>query len=252
MDSVLQRILVVLTVLGLLTPCITAQSEAEDGPPPGLLASPTEPGERPRAPRPTEAIVVSSGHVAIELTDRGLNVEQHIRLVNLGPRPHVFNRANSLVRLPDRYRSLEAVIQQPAADQRVTEIAAKGFAVSGSLPPGTMVIAWRYQLPLRGSQMRFSTTLPWKIVSGMTLQVEEMPKARLQTDRGVRVWVTEVEKKPSDAPFRTITVRIAGIPGPSALRWFALTLSIIFIALGLIVAIRIKSYQHYQQCRDGK
>jgi hypothetical protein len=200
--------------------------------------------------RNANSVVVSSGQLFIELVDQYLNVEQQVRLVNLGQSTHLFSGFESFVRLPEGYRSFEAEVPQPSSDQRVTEVATKGFQLSGSLAPGAMVIAWRFQLSLAGSQTRFSVTLPWEIMTfrvftqalpGISLRVDGMPEARPQTDQGVVALVTEFERKDSDAPFRTVTVQLAGIQGANPLRWVALILSIVIIVLGAIVAMRIKT-----------
>jgi hypothetical protein len=248
----LKQSLVVFAIAVFTAPFVSAQSDTDQGQPGMILPSPSGPqghGGQMEAWLGANPIVVSSGQLAIEFSDRGVQVEQQVRVVNLGQSTHVFGGEASFVRLPDGYRSFEAAVQQPSNDQRVIEIAAKGFQLGGSLPPGAMVVAWRFQLPLTGAQTRFSVTLPWEIMTfrvfaqalpGIRLHVDGMPKARPHTEQGFSLLTTEFERKQSDAPFHAITVRLTGIPGANRLRWVALMLSIVIVALGAIIAGRVK------------
>jgi hypothetical protein len=194
-------------------------------------------------------LVVSSGHLAIEITDQGLFVEQQVRLVNFSKVTRRLDGPTSMVRLPQGYRALEAMVAEPTGDKRVAEVAAQGLEVSGTLAPGSMVMAWRFQLPLTGTESRFTVTLPWEAVTfrvfahalpGIELSVQQMPKARMRTEQGYRLLVTELTRKPGDPSFRTIAVRITGIRSPNPLPWVTLGLSILLIAVGAVIAIRTK------------
>lgn len=255
----MRRLLAIFALLVFAAPLVSAQSNIDQDRTEKVLPPPSSPkghDGRMETRLGASPIVVSSGQLAIELSDRGVQVEQQMRLVNLGQSTHVFDREASFVRLPEGYRSFEAAIQEPSNDQRAIEVAAKGFYVSGSLPPGAMVLAWRFQLPLTGAQTRFSVTLPWEIMTfrvlaqalpGIHLHVDGMPKARPHTEQGFSLLTTEFERKQSDAPFRTVTVRLTGIPGANRLRWVALVLSIVIIALGAIIARRVKRRLYNKQ-----
>lgn len=192
-------------------------------------------------------VVISYAQLIAEMGDQGLVVEQQIRLVNLGKTAHRLEGQSSIIELSQGYQAFESMITKPSGDQMITELPGTGLQITGILPPGNLVAAWRFQLPLTGSEARFSVQFPWDIViarvmtgalPGVELHVQGMPKARVQTERGLRLLVTEVERKPTDPSRRTLSVSIAGFAETNPMRWFALVLSMVVLVIGVIVAFR--------------
>jgi hypothetical protein len=188
-------------------------------------------------------IVVSGGQLSIWRGEERLELGQTVRLRNTSQMSYVFPDRGLTVQLPQSYQGFEP--SPVMGDQRFNELAGRGFTITGSLTPGETMLAWKFDLPLPGSEVKFSLQMPWRIESyrvvadassGMTLEVKRMPKATVFEEQGHKISVTAVELGSNDAPLRELKVEIAGILGDGPSRWIAAFLSLAIALSGLLVA----------------
>ncbi len=194
--------------------------------------------------RDRNKIVVSGGQLSIWRGEEQLELGQTVRLRNTSELSYVFPESGLAVHLPRNYQRFEP--SPVMGDQRFSELAERGFTITGSLMPGETTIAWKFNLPVSGSEAKFSLRMPWKIESyrvvadassGMTLEVERMPNPTLVEDQGHKISVTAIDLGSDVPPLRELKVRIGGILGSGPSRWIAAYLSIAIALIGLLVAV---------------
>lgn len=190
-------------------------------------------------------VVLYVGATSIELKDDRVKVVQQARLFNLGGATYVFPTAGKLVRLPTGFMAMQS--QEVMTDQRIVEKKGEGLLVQGSLPPGEVTLLWGFDLPLSGTEARFTLDMPWltfayRVIadapSGMTLSVSGMPEPVSHLDAGRKFLVTELQRKIGDPPFERLDIVLRGIPGPGPGRIIAAVLAVLGIAAGFVVAKR--------------
>jgi hypothetical protein len=117
----------------------------------------------------------------------------------------------------------------------------------GSLPPGTVRLAWAYDLPIDARTMRIPVALPLRFFGlqvfseapeGLTLDVTGMPPAQRLDNEGQAIWLTQVRHGPTDPTLESITVVVSGIPGPGPVRWIAVVLALLLLAGGIFFGVR--------------
>ncbi len=195
--------------------------------------------------RDAAEVVLYIGATSIELQDERLKIVQQARLVNVGQRTYVFPEGGEVIALPAGFLAFQA--QDSMTDQHVTPIEGKGLRIEGSLAPGQATLTWGFDLPREGSEAAFSIPLPWRTyayrvltdaAAGMTMEVEGMPAPQEVAHDGHKLLVTEIQAQPDRPMLKHVSVRLAGIPGPGAARWVALTLAVFAFAMGLVFAFR--------------
>lgn len=196
--------------------------------------------------RSERMVIMYVGATSVELKDDRLKVVQQTRLMNVGSETYVFPDEGTLIKLPEGFLAFQT--QESMTDQHVTEAKGEGLRVRGSLPPGEATILWAFDLPIPGSTAKFGIDLPWLVFtyrvitdapSGMSVKVEGMPEPELHKDEGRRYWVTEMQRKVGDQPFKRVEITITGIPGLGSARWIATVLALLAIAAGILFARRL-------------
>jgi hypothetical protein len=185
------------------------------------------------------------GQASVELRDDRLHVTQQARLANAGDRVIVFPKDGLEVPLPEGFTAFQ--FQEVMTDQKGEELAGKGFRIRGSLPPGSVTLAWSYDLKRDGESARILVNQPWRtytyrVISeapgGMKLRVSDFPEAERIKDEQRELFFTQVQRRPSDPQLGAFTIKLDGIPGPGPGRWIAVILAVIAAAYGLLRAFK--------------
>ncbi len=194
--------------------------------------------------------------VIAEQRGERMHVIHQAELSNAGDEAFVFGDDYADIELPEGYVNFR--FQRVITDQRIEEEEGEGaYAIRGSLPPGTVRLAWAYELPIGETEMSIPVQIPLRFFSlqalaeavpGLELSVRGMPNAERRDPHGEVcvdstqtegcAWVTLVRRGPTDPALRAITMRITGIPGPSPIRWIAVGVALLFLlggALGFLM-----------------
>ncbi len=184
--------------------------------------------------------------VVIELKDERLHVIHQVELTNAGQDTYAFPASGLRASLPEGATAFQA--QRIMTDQRVEELPDDGgYAIRGSLPPGTVQMAWAYDVPVEGESMRIPIDVPLHFFGlqvfseapeGLVMNVAGMPDPQRVDNEGQPLWVTQMRRGPSDAPLEQVTVTISGIPGPGPLRWIAVVLALAFVLGGVFLFVQ--------------
>jgi hypothetical protein len=185
------------------------------------------------------------GQTVVELRDDRLHITQQARLANAGPSVFVLPGDGIVIPLPEGFTAFQW--QDQMTDQRGEEVAGKGFRLRGSFPPGTVTLAWTFDVKREGSAARVPVNLPWKTYTyrviaeapeGLKLRVADFPEPEVVKDEGRTLLFTQVQRQPGDPLQGPFTVKLDGIPGPGPGRWIAVALSLLAVAFGLSRALR--------------
>lgn len=176
----------------------------------------------------------------LEIRDERLHVIVQTQLVNIGDATYVFPGDGARMRLPDGFLAFQA--QAVMTDQHVEEQEGYGVRIAGSLPPGSVTLAWAFDVPLEGSEatLRFGNpfrTMRYRVISeapdGLSMEVEDFPRTRRVESEGQILLATELQRRPGDEPLEEILVTLHGIPGPGPLRWIVLGIALVFVIGGI-------------------
>ncbi len=196
--------------------------------------------------REAKSVIQSLGQALIEFKDGRLHVSQQMRLANLGKETYVFPKSGLRVQMPKGFTAFAA--QQTMGDQRITPNET-GVIVEGSVPPGEAVLTWAFDLPIHGSSTEFALPVPFRtfrirVMSqappGLEMQVQGLPEAQQVDDSGSAVLMTQLQRKPSDAPLRELRVTLKGVPGPGPLRWFTVAIAALLVLAGVTATARLR------------
>lgn len=183
------------------------------------------------------------GQTVVELRDDRLHVTQQGKLANAGDSVIAFPKEGLVVPLPPGFTAF--TWQDVMTDQKGEELAGKGFRIRGSLPPGSVTLAWTFDLQRSGSSAKLTVNQPWRsytyrVISeapeGLKLRVTDFPEAERIQDTGRELLFTQVQRAPSEPPLASINVRLDGIPGPGPGRWVAVLLAVLAVTTGLFYA----------------
>ncbi len=179
--------------------------------------------------------------VIVELKDERLHVTHQAELTNAGRETYVFPASGLRARLPEGATAFQA--QRAMTDQRVEEVP-NGYVLRGSIPPGTVQLAWAYDVPVDGETMRVPVDVPLRFFGlqvfseappGLEMSVAGMPETQRIDNEGQPLWITQMRRGPTDPPIEQITVAISGSPGPGPLRWIAVVLALGFVLGGVFL-----------------
>ncbi len=200
---------------------------------------------RPDTTRDPSKLLAMSGRAAVEMLDQKLRVAVNVRLVNTGRKTYRFPEEGLVVKLPPGFSSLQ--IPPTMQDRRAIAREGEGVALFGSLPPGANELAWQFDLPVAGRRADLSMRLPWPVmtfqvvalaVDDLQIEVRGSGEAQEHEHEGRRFLVAEIRHGPDDEDVHDIAFSISGFPGPGPLRWVALLLSLLAIAVGVGAALR--------------
>lgn len=190
------------------------------------------------------AVVLYTGAVSVELKEERLKIAQQMRLINVTAEAYVFPEGGTRIPLPPGATSFQA---EKSMGHQTVELEDDVVVVTGSLPPGQSTLLWGFELPLDGTEMDITLPVPWltfayRVISdgapGMALTVDGFPEAIRHADEGRSYLVTEIQRKPGDAPFDQVALHLRGIPGPGPLRWIAAGLALLAVILGFWLSMR--------------
>lgn len=182
--------------------------------------------------------------VIFELRDDRLHVIHQAELTNAGRETYVFPAAGVRGSLPEGALSFQ--FQRVMSDQRV-EQDGDAYVMRGSLPPGTVQLAWAYDLPVDDETMRIGVDVPMRFFGlqvfseapeGLVMDVRGMPDPRRVDNDGQPIWIAQATQGPEEAAIDHVTVTLSGIPGPGPVRWIAVVLAVFFVIGGVVLLVR--------------
>ncbi len=188
------------------------------------------------------------GQTVVELRDDRLHIIQQARIANAGENVFVLPQDGLPVRLPEGFTAFSW--QDQMTDQRGEAKSGEGFRLRGSLPPGSVTLSWSYDLPREGTRARIPVEQPFRTFTyrviteasdEMQLRVSDFPQAERVKDNGRDLLFTQVQRSPQDAPLKSFTIKLEGIPGPGPGRWIATALACLAAAIGLSLAFKTGS-----------
>lgn len=192
--------------------------------------------------------------VVIEQRNERLHVIHQAQLTNAGTETYVFPAAGERVALPEG--ALAFQVQRVMTDQRIEEISGEdAYRIKGSMPPGTVQLAWAYDLPVSDDEVEIPVGVPLRFFGAQVI-AEALPELRVDvggmpaaTRRDLQgqvcedsvqspgcAWVTTLRRAPTDPAISAFTVTVSGIPGPPPVRWFGVWLALAFVIGGSILA----------------
>lgn len=180
------------------------------------------------------------GQTVVELRDDRLHITQQSRLANAGENVFVLPKEGVLVPLPEGFTAFNW--QDQMTDQRGEVVADTGFRLRGSLPPGSVTLAWSFDLPRAGASAKIPVTLPFRTFSyriiseapeGLSMRASEFPAAERVQDEGKQLLFTQIQRTPNEPKLETFSIKLDGIPGPGPGRWIASGLAIFAVLFGL-------------------
>lgn len=185
------------------------------------------------------------GQTVVELKDDRLHITQQARLANAGDTVFVLPADGRVVPLPQGFSAFQW--QDQMTDQRGEQVLGTGFRLRGSLPPGNVTLGWSYDLPREGASARVPVTLPFRTYTyrviaeapeGLKMRIAEFPEPERVKDQGRDLFFTQVQRKPTDVPLSSLTIKLEGIPGPGPGRLIAVFLALLAIGIGLFTAFK--------------
>jgi hypothetical protein len=186
-----------------------------------------------------EQVLQFVAQLLLEIRDDRLHVIVQTQLVNIGDATYVFPGDGTRVRLPEGFLAFQS--QALMTDQHVEEQADYGVRIRGSLPPGSVTLAYAFDVPIDGDEatLRFGNpfrTMRFRVISeapdGLSMEVEDFPRTRRVESEGQILLATELQRRPGDEPLEEIHVSLRGIPGPGPLRWIVLALALVLVVGG--------------------
>ncbi|RZO52174.1 MAG: carboxypeptidase regulatory-like domain-containing protein [Sandaracinaceae bacterium] len=189
--------------------------------------------------------------VIVEQRGERLHVIHQAQLTNAGSETFVFPSEGARAELPEGATAFQ--FQRVIGDQRVEEIPdANAYAFRGSMPPGTIQLAWAYDLPVDGESLDIPVEIPLRFFAlqvlgealpGLQMDVDGMPAPRRLDPEGAPcessqrtegcAWVTMERRGPEQAELRSIVIELSGIPGPPNIRWVAVLVALAFAFFGI-------------------
>ncbi|MAQ15581.1 MAG: hypothetical protein CMN30_12410 [Sandaracinus sp.] len=193
--------------------------------------------------RRVEMVLQVLGQTMLEYREGRIHVTEQTQLTNLGDETVVFGDGLHYA-LPRGFMAF----QSPAVmtDQRLVPDE-EGFLLKGSIPPGTVTLNWAYDVPLDGGEAVVTHAMPFRTYAyrvftdaahGMDLEVAGFPAPQVVTQQGRRLLVTQLERRPEDAPFDQLTITVNGIPTAGPYRWVAAGAALMLFLLALLLVTR--------------
>ncbi|MCB9593862.1 MAG: hypothetical protein H6719_14100 [Sandaracinaceae bacterium] len=206
----------------------------------------------------------------VELRGDRMHVIHQGELTNAGSATYVFGNDGVRAELPDE--ALAFQFQRVITDQRIEEIEDEhAYALRGSLPPGTVRLAWAYDVPVGGGDLDIPVDIPMPFFA-MQVIVEAVPELgvsvrgmdtpqRLDVNGAACVdsltsegcaWVVQTQRAPSDGRLERIVIRLTGIPGPGPVRMIAAFLLPFFLIGGFILFLTARATGKGAAAREAR
>jgi hypothetical protein len=180
------------------------------------------------------------GQTVVELKDDRLHLTQQARITNAGNTVFTLPQDGLLVELPAGYTAFQW--NEVMTDQKATEDAGKGFRLRGSFPPGSVTLAWAFDLERQGNAAKIPVEMPfrtytYRIISeapaGLELSATDFPPPERVKDEGRDLLFTQIRRSPDEPELEAFSIRLQGIPGPGPGRWVAAFLALLAVGVGL-------------------
>ncbi len=206
----------------------------------------------------------------VEQRGERMHVIHQGELTNAGTETYVFPDDGVRAALPED--ALAFQFQRVMTDQRIEEIQGEhAYVMRGSLPPGTVRMAWAYDVPIEGGDMELPVEIPMAFF-GMQVIVEAIPDLGVsvrgmprperldvngqacessRTSEGC-AWVVQTQRAPTDARLDRIVIRITGIPGPGPMRTIAVALVILFALAGVLLLVTARGTGSVVEAREAR
>ncbi len=187
------------------------------------------------------ALLMTVGQMMLEYKNDRVHVTEQARVANLGSETVVFGETGVQMQLPRGFTAFQS--QDVMTDQRIVPND-DGFRIEGSMTPGTVTLTWAYDLPLEGSEVSLSRSLPFRTfrfrvltdaAEGMSLDVAGFPSPETHRTDGRRVLLTATERGPEEAPLDRIDVQVRGIPTAGPARYVAVGGMLVLLILGFLL-----------------
>ena len=206
--------------------------------------------------RDASALFLHLFRVIVEQGNERMHIIHHAQLTNAGSATYVFPEEGLRVALPEGALAFQT--QALMTDQRVEEVPDEdAYRILGSLPPGTVQLAFAYDLELDGEELDVPVEIPLPVfgiqaiaeaIPGLELHVDGLPDAvRLDADGEECIdsvetpgcaWITQTRRSPEQSTRRSMTLELSGIPGPPDIRYWALAFTFVFLGLGIMLFLR--------------
>jgi hypothetical protein len=192
-----------------------------------------------------KALVVAQGMLFTEVKDDRVQIQQAFRIYNFGKTAWV--PQDYVLPLPAEFTAFSS--QQGMSDITTSAVAKKGVALRGTFTPGQHVVEFRWQLPYAAdAEVHIEAGLlphvaAMQVVApasrDMILEVAGFPAPQAQIDgQGQRVLATGKQLRRDEAPLRTVSVTLRGLPTEGPGKLVATLLAAGGIAAGLVLGTR--------------
>ncbi len=206
----------------------------------------------------------------VEQRGERMHVIHQGELTNAGTETYAFPAEGVRAVMPEG--ALAFQFQRVITDQRIEELEGEhAYVMRGSLPPGTVRLAWAYDLPVEGGDLSLPVDIPMPFF-GMQVIVEAIPDLEVSV-RGMPrperldvngepcesslssegcAWVVQTQRAPTDARVNQITIRITGIPGPGPVRLVAIALFVLFAFGGVLLLLTARGTGSSTDAREAR
>lgn len=195
------------------------------------------------------ALLLVDGLVVLVPKDERLKVHVQWRLSQMRRQTYVFPKEGLKVKLPKGYKFFNA--EQTMGDQKLEEMNDIGFRIMGSIPPGTTILTFSFDVTLIPGETSLELENPFRTFgiqavldapAPLTLSVEGFPKTdRVKNQEGRIVQATAIQRQPDDAPLKTLSLVVRGAPGPSPIRWVGVAVAGLFLLAAFVWKPKMKS-----------
>ena len=191
------------------------------------------------------ALVGVQAFLAMEPREEFLQVEQIFHFANMSDRTLII--PEWIVPLERGYQAFAGT--EESSEIRIEVLEGRGFKVSGFVRPGAHEASFRYQIPYSSSEsIHFSAWMIPRVAqlrviaaaAGSTrMRVEGMPEPFVSKGNdGQKMLITERTVLPGSDQVEVASITVQGLPTPGPARWYALSVAIAAIVLGLVLAAR--------------
>jgi hypothetical protein len=191
------------------------------------------------------ALVVTQSVLYAEIKDDRIQIQEAFKIYNFGKSAWV--PKDLVVSLPENFTAFSS--QQGMSDVGVDAVPKKGVRIRGTFGPGQHVIEFRWQLPYEGeANVSFDVGTPPRMAASrvmvpasrdMKLEVDSYPAPQSTSDgSGQRMLLTERQFRRDEAPLKTVSVRIGGLPTEGPGKYLATLMATAVLSLGLVFGTR--------------
>lgn len=188
--------------------------------------------------------VVFGAFVSVEPRDDVFQCDMVLHVFNVSRMGWIPNGV--VVTLPEGFKAFSA--EESMSDVRFEAVEGRGAALKGTFPPGQDRVRFRFQVPKPAErEITFTLGLPERVAQAqvvaaanpeMGLEVGEgFPQAESKrSESGDRVLVTMKMIQRGEDTIRKMSITLTGLRVPSAGRWVAVAIALLFAGVGGLAA----------------